>query len=448
MTTPRTSPRILAIMGSGETAPTMNAPHRAIFERLGPDVEAVLLDTPFGFQENAPILASKAIEYFRDAVSRRVEAAGLTRTDTGDTVAVERGVAKVRSADWVFAGPGSPTFALEQWRNTAVPDAIAEKLRSGGAVVFSSAAALTLGKVTVPVYEVYKVGADPYWLEGLDVLAEVGLDVAVIPHYDNAEGGNHDTRFCYLGERRLAMLEPELPEGCFVLGIDEHTGVVMDLDADTAEIVGKGAVTIRRAGESFRIESGQTIPIDTLRQGAHVSSSRAPESDLGQTHLSDASTTGSDLGQTPGQSESGKGKGASSDATATVTPTSLAAAAKLHEAEFDAALAARDADGAVAAILQLESAIVEWSRDTLQSDDVDRARAALRSMIVRLGAAATEGVRDVREVLGPVVEAALAARVVARSEKAFAVSDAIRDQLAAAGIEVRDTADGAEWLIA
>ena len=245
MTTPRTKPRILAIMGSGETAPTMNAPHRAIFERLGPDVDAVLLDTPFGFQENAPILASKAIEYFRDAVSRRVEAAGLTRTDSGDTVAVERGVAKVRSADWVFAGPGSPTFALEQWRNTAVPNAIGEKLRSGGAVVFSSAAALTLGRVTVPVYEVYKVGVDPYWLEGLDVLAEAGLDAAVIPHYDNAEGGNHDTRFCYLGERRLSQMERDLPDGVFVLGVDEHTGVLMDLEAETATVWGRGGMTLR-----------------------------------------------------------------------------------------------------------------------------------------------------------------------------------------------------------
>ncbi len=313
MTTPSV-PRILAIMGSGETAPTMNAPHRAIFERLGTDVDAVLLDTPFGFQENAPILASKAIEYFRDAVGRRVEAAGLTRTDSGDTVAVERGVAKVRSADWVFAGPGSPTFALEQWRNTPVPGAIADKLRSGGAVVFSSAAALTLGKATVPVYEIYKVGLDPYWLDGLDVLAEVGLNVAVIPHYDNAEGGNHDTRFCYLGERRLAMLEPELPDGCFVLGIDEHTGVVMDLDADTADIVGKGAVTLRRNGQSVRLESGQTIPIDTLRQGAatpspaHVSDAAAPGSDLGLTHLSGSSAPGSDLGLTPGQSEAAKEK--------------------------------------------------------------------------------------------------------------------------------------------
>jgi hypothetical protein len=296
-----TTHRILAIMGSGETAPTMKGPHRAIFDRLGPDPQAVLLDTPFGFQENAPILAAKAIEYFHDAVGRRVEAAGLTRTDTGDTVAVERGVAKVRSADWVFAGPGSPTYALAQWRNTAVPDALADKLRSGGAVVFSSAAALTLGRVTVPVYEIYKVGMDPHWLDGLDVLAEVGLDVAVIPHYDNAEGGNHDTRFCYLGERRLAMLEPTLPEGCFVLGIDEHTGIVMDLDADTAEIVGKGAVTLRRQGVSVRLDSGQTIPLDTLRDGPVSSAPRA--------HVSSATPPGSDLGLTPGQVH-GKEQGA------------------------------------------------------------------------------------------------------------------------------------------
>ena len=68
-------------------------------------------------------------------------------------------------------------------------------------------------------------------------------------------------------------------------------------------------------------------------------------------------------------------------------------------------------------------------------------------MIVRLGAAAAGGVRDPRQVLGPVVEAALAARVTAREAKAYSVSDAIRDNLAAAGIEVRDTPQGAEWVI-
>lgn len=435
-TTDSGRPRLLVIMGSGETAPTMKGPHRDVFARLGDDVAAVLLDTPFGFQENAPILAEKALEYFRDAVNRKVEVAGLGRADTGDVVAIEQAVAKIRRADWVFAGPGSPTFALEQWRTTAVPEALAEKLRSGGAVVFSSAAALTLGVVTVPVYEIYKAGADPYWMPGLDLLGEHGLPVAVIPHYDNQEGGNHDTRFCYLGERRLAMLEPLLPEGAFVLGLDEHTGVIIDLDADTAEIVGKGGLTLRRDGRSVRIESGRTVDVDVLRSAGASLDRTGPEPAM--TGIESESEAERSEAATPPDS-------AATDAGGVID--SLVAAAKAHEADFDRALAARDAEGAVRAVLELEAAIVEWSRDTLQSDDVDRARAALRSMVVRLGAAATEGVRDPRDVIGPVVEAALRARVVARTEKAYVVSDAIRDELVAAGIEIRDTPDGAEWLL-
>ncbi len=420
------TPRILTIMGSGETAPTMKAPHRAIFERLeaakGGPVSAVLLDTPFGFQENAPILAAKAVEYFRESIGRDVDVAGLTSTTDGDVVAVERAIAAIRNADWLFAGPGSPTYTLAQWHNTAVPDALAARLDQGGAVVFASAAALTLGVATVPVYEIYKVGEPPRWEPGLDLLSAFGLPVAVIPHYDNAEGGNHDTRFCYLGERRLAMLEPELPDGAFVLGVDEHTGVVIDLDADTAEVIGKGAVTLRRNGESTRIESGNTVPVDVLRG---VTTERTST-------VFDTPTPSAD-------------EPAPTAAPGSTGDTSLAVRATELEAQFAAALERRDADGAVEAILLLEATIVEWSRDTFQSDEVDQARQALRSMIVRLGAAATEGVRDVREVLGPVVEAALAARAVARAERAFAVSDALRDGLVEAGIEVRDTADGVEW---
>ena len=420
-----TRPRVLAIMGSGETAPTMIKPHRAIFDRLPEPVDAVLLDTPYGFQENAAILSEKALEYFRDSIGRTVEAAGLH--DTGaDVVDVESAIARIRSADWVFAGPGSPTYALDQWAGTAVPDALADKLATGGAVVFSSAAALTLGVATVPVYEIYKVGAHPTWAEGLDLLSAFGLPVAVIPHYDNTEGGNHDTRFCYLGERRLVMLEPLLPDGAFVLGVDEHTGVVLDLDADTAEVVGRGAVTLRRQGESVRIEAGETVPIDVLRAGgdrAAATTSAAPV-------------------------VSGSTGTAGSSVEAVGPSVSLADEAAACETAFEHAIADRDATAAVAAVLRLETAIVDWSRDTLQSDETDRARAALRSMIVRLGEAATGGVRDPREVLGPVVEAAITARRVARSERAFAVADALRDELVAAGIEIRDTPDGTEWLLA
>ena len=61
--------RILAIMGSGETSPTMVTVHKALADRLGgtrPD--AVLLDTPYAFQENAADISSRAVSYFATSV--------------------------------------------------------------------------------------------------------------------------------------------------------------------------------------------------------------------------------------------------------------------------------------------------------------------------------------------------------------------------------------------
>lgn len=416
--------RLLTIMGSGETAPTMVKPHREVFERLGDgDLGAVFLDTPFGFQENADELSSKTVDYFRVSLRREVAVAGLQRVETAGTAEREAAYSRIRQAQFVFAGPGSPTYALRQWTGTPVPDLLEDKLRNGGAVTFASAAALTLGVRTVPVYEIYKSGFDPYWLDGLDVLRAIDLPVAVIPHYNNAEGGHHDTRYCYLGERRLRMMEELLPDGAFVLGVDEHTGVVMDLDADTATVVGLGVLTVRRDGRSIEIPTGETVSIELLRRGPVEGASSAACT----VSVADADTeTARDLPDPSGG------------------PSLAGDAARLGR-EFEAALAARDAVGATTAVLDLEEAIVGWSTDTLQSDEADRARALLRSMIVRLGEAAVGGLVDPREALGPLVEVALTARQDVRAAKRYDLSDRIRDGLAEAGIEVRDTPDGQQW---
>lgn len=412
-------PRILTIMGSGETAPTMMKHHRDVIARLGDDPLAVVLDTPYGFQENAPELAARAVEYFRQSVGHPIEIAGLTRLDDADLLDVERGLALVRRATYLFAGPGSPSYALRQWQNSPVPDVVREKIRSGGAVTFASAAALTLGRYTVPVYEIYKVGAEPYWLDGLDVLAEIGLDVAVIPHYDNAEGGHHDTRFCYLGERRLRMLEAELPTGAHVIGIDEHTGVVIDVDADTATVVGNGVLTVRVRGESTTYASGRTVPVDALRDPSLKSASI----------VSSRPAIDSPAPKTPGDTSG----------------ASLADEITRTEADFAAAIDVADASRAVRAVLDLESAIRNWSADTLQSDAMDRAHAVLRAMIVRLGDVAVRGLADPREVLTPIMDVLIEVRTAVRADKRYDLSDLIRDRLGAASIEVRDTPDGPIW---
>lgn len=411
-----TLPRILTIMGSGETSPTMVSTHRMLVGKLPKPVRAALLDTPYGFQENAPELATKAVEYFNTSINVALDVAGLTEISEGDALATEKGLQLVADAQYVFAGPGSPSYALRQWSGTPLAGLLIKKLRSGGIVTFASAAALTLGKYTLPVYEIYKAGEPPRWLDGLDILSELGIKAALIPHYNNAEGGHHDTRFCYMGERRLSSLERELPEDVYVLGVDEHTGMILDIDADEATVVGKGLVTIRVRGASQEFASGTVIPLDKLRDPS--TSARRSEKPKVDT---------------------------SASSTKEIIDSNLRQATERLDSEFSVALASGNADAAARAALDLDDAIAGWSVDTLQSDDLDFARSVLRSMITRLAGAATGGLRDPREVVGPFVDVLLELRAQVRADKRFDLSDIIRDRLAATNVEVRDTPKGVEW---
>src|SRR5438046_474570 len=231
---------------------------------------------------------------------------------------------------------------------------------------------------------------------------------------------HHDTRYCYLGKRRLSGLERELPDEAFVLGVDEHTAVELDLAAGTATVVGNGRLTVRRQGSSVVYPSGSVLDLDDLAKGTGGTPARPTP-----------------LVTAPAEETAGE--------TAEVAQASLRADTDRAVAAFDAALAARDVDGCVAAILDLEQALTDWSADTLTSDEGDHARASLRRMVLRLGELASVGARDPAEVVGPYVQALLDVRARAREAGDYASSDRVRDRLAEAGVEVRDTPAGAEW---
>ena len=103
-------------------------------------------------------------------------------------------------------------------------------------------------------------------------------------------------------------------------------------------------------------------------------------------------------------------------------------------------MARNDTDACVACVLELEQSITDWTADTLASDDADHARGILRGMVVRLGSLASTAT--------PFVATMVDLREKARKAKDFATSDQIRDSLAAAGVEVRDTPDGPQWSMA
>jgi len=414
---------LLVIMGSGETAPTMVKVHRRVFDAVG-DGSSLLLDTPYGFQGNADDLSARAVAYFSDIAARTVTP---LQWRVRDSIAADRAAAALRGARWAFAGPGSPTYALRVWQGSGIDAEVADVVRRGGAAVFASAAALTLGSHTVPVYEVYKVGEAPVWRPGLGVLERVtGIQAAVVPHWDNNEGGNHDTRFCYLGAARLDALEGQLPEHLGVLGVDEHTALLIDADARTAEVDGRGTVTARYRGEEVVWGSGETIALEALAAAlagelrthspAHAPTDVSDGVVPTEAHPDPASSTGS-----------------------------LREASDAAERAFASGLAARDAAASARAVLDLEQAIVDWSADTEQGEDRAYARRTLRAMVVRLGDLAQDGAVDPRERVGPYVELLLARRESARDTRDWPASDAVRDGLLTLGVEVRDTPDGVEW---
>jgi len=385
--------RILTIMGSGETSPTMVTPHQRIFRSLGRDVRAVLLDSPYGFQENADELTERAQQYFRESVGREVNEVSFRSAPPRDLTDHATQMAALNAADWIFAGPGSPTYALRTWDGSAVPDALNRRLRDGGAVTFASAAALTLGKFTIPVYEIYKVGQDPNWLGGLDVFgAATGLNAAIVPHWNNAEGGTHDTRFCWLGERRLVALEALLPDDAFIIGIDEHTGIVIDLDSGVVEIVGKGTFVVRKNGVEWIRQAGETTSLDEIAAAGNADQTRVVAQNL-------------------------------------TAPGDAGSAADAIRAALDS--------GDTATALAL---IADVSRHAETASERGEIGAWIARAISSLGAPV-----DVTATVAPLVTLLLELRAAARADKRWADSDLIRDGLAAAGIEVRDTPNGVQW---
>lgn len=261
-------PGPIALFGSGETAPAGRQVHEMLFRDLQRPVRVAVLETPAGFQPNSAWVAERLAEFIRHSLqnfhphvtvvpARRRE--GLQSTDEPEIGA------PLLAANYVFMGPGSPTYTVRHLAGTWTYHVLLARQRRGAALALASAAAIAAGSHALPVYEIYKAGADLHWIPGLDLLRPYGLDLAIVTHWDNREGGAHlDTRRAFMGVERMARLETMLPPSTTLLGIDEHTAAVLDLRTSGGRVVGRGGVTVRRGGKEFVFPDGATFPLDLL----------------------------------------------------------------------------------------------------------------------------------------------------------------------------------------
>ena len=232
----------IVLMGSGEMTATMVEVHKGLIAQLPGSPLAAFLDTPAGFQLNVDQISQKAAEYFRVHVQYPLSIASFKSLKTTTDFDAQQAFRILRDSDYILIGPGSPTYAVSQWKKSPVADMLTQCVAKGGCLVAASAAALTVGRFTLPVYEIYKVGDELHWVDGMDILGQFGFNLVVVPHWNNAEGGTHDTRFCFMGEPRFRKLESMIPENLPVFGLDEHTACILDFERGQAEIKGIGAL--------------------------------------------------------------------------------------------------------------------------------------------------------------------------------------------------------------
>jgi len=261
-------PGLVILFGSGETSPSGRKVHDWLMRQLSPPIIVAVLETPAGFQPNSALVAEKMADFVHlDLQNYRPQVTVVAARKRGTPFSPDDAeiVGPLLQASVVFWGPGSPTYAVRQLRDSLAWHVLVGRHRLGAAMVMASAAAMASSAYALPVYEIYKAGEDLHWQEGLDLFGPYGLSLVFVSHWNNTEGGAElDTSHGFVGRARFGELMTFLPSEVTVIGIDEHTALVIDLGVGICGVMGLGGVTVLGKGEERRFTAGQAFSMAEL----------------------------------------------------------------------------------------------------------------------------------------------------------------------------------------
>ncbi len=265
-----TQPGLIALLGSGETLPSSSKTHEFIAQRFPPNPSIAILETPAGFEPNSAQVAGKIATFLARRLQNykpTIEVLAARKKGTmcsPDNVDIVR---PILAADEILLGPGSPTYAARQLRGSVAAEMIKARHQLGATLFLSSSATLAFSKYTMAVYEIYKVGQELHWQEGVDFFSRFGLSVSFVPHWDNSDGGaGLDTSCCYLGRNRFEQLRDLIPAAHTIIGLCEHSALIIDPAAGMCHVMGKTGIVINRSTGEETIPAGSVFEIGRLGQ--------------------------------------------------------------------------------------------------------------------------------------------------------------------------------------
>ncbi len=255
----------IAFLGSGETSLAGGRIFETLARLISGPLQVSILETPAGFELNASLVAGRVGEFLKTRLGNYKPAIDLIPARkqgthfSPDNIEVLKPLLK---ANMIFMGPGSPTYTVRQLQGTLAWDIIRARHRMGAILIFASAATISVGAWAIPVYEIYKVGEEVHVKDGLNFFADFGMDISFVPHWNNADGGiDLDTSRCFMGLERFDQWRNMLPPENIVVGLDEHSGIIMDCEKGACDVHGVSSVSVLKkdgmeihaAGASFSL---------------------------------------------------------------------------------------------------------------------------------------------------------------------------------------------------
>lgn len=268
----------VVLFGSGETSPSGRKVLDRIFRDLPTPPNVSLIETPAGFELNSAQVIGRVADFLQHRLqnySPNIHIIPARKRNTRYSPDDPEIAAPILESDLIFMGPGSPTYAIRQLKDSLVWHYILARHRLGATIVMASAAVVALSRFALPVYEIYKVGEDPYWNNGLDLFGLYGLPLVLIPHWNNHDGGEElDSSRCFMGQSRFSQLVDMLPNDISIIGIDEKTALIIDPKAGVCQVMGNGGVTIIHTGHKHHSRGpdlrGTGIDELAAQRSAHV----------------------------------------------------------------------------------------------------------------------------------------------------------------------------------
>src|SRR5512138_2132499 len=262
------APGKIAFLGSGETSLAGGRIFEALVRDLREPLRIALMETPAGFELNSAQVVGRVGDFMSTRLQNYkpvVDVIPARKKNSAYSPDDPEIVKPLLYANMIFMGPGSPTYAIRHLKDTLTWDVIRARHRLGATLIFASAATISVGAHALPVYEIYKVGQDVRSVDGLNLFSDFGLHVSFIPHWNNADGGvDLDTSRCFIGMDRFAEWCNLVPPDNETIGLDEHTGLIVDFEAGQCEVSGVSSVSLVRACDPEMYASGSKFALREL----------------------------------------------------------------------------------------------------------------------------------------------------------------------------------------